>query len=168
MTGGLNQGDGWLTCFRPRLRIETFIIGDGSGDGSWTEPETGISRSGPEPSPPKRTEWRIPALLDERDGSFGSRWLLITRRVTQCCPARRKNAMHTIQARAGPEPLRHCPGPPQRSIFPPLAWPEQEMVDSGVYAALCHTRRQLYGPVGSSKSPAFDSFSIRARRKKKS
>lgn len=43
------------------------------------------------------------------------------RRVTQCCPARRKNAPHTIQGRAGPEPLRHCPGLPQRSIFPSLA-----------------------------------------------
>lgn len=45
-------------------------------------------------------------------------------------------------------------------------WSEQEMVDSGVYAALCHTRRQLYGPVGSSKSPTFDYLSIWARRKK--
>lgn len=40
-------------------------------------------------------------------------------------------------------------------------------MDSAVYAALCHTRRQLYGPVGSSESPTFDHLSIWARRKKK-
>lgn len=37
-------------------------------------------------------------------------------------------------------------------------------MDSGVYAALCHTRRHLYGPVASSKSPTFDYLSIWARR----
>lgn len=45
-------------------------------------------------------------------------------------------------------------------------WPEQKAVDCSVYTALCHTRRQLYSPVGSSTSPTFDYLSVWAHRKR--
>lgn len=59
--------------------------------------------------------------MGERDGSFGSRWLLITRRLRNVAPLAKRTRRIPSRADRGPELLRHCPGLPQRSIFPSLA-----------------------------------------------
>lgn len=73
---------------------------------------------------------------------------------------RTRGRSDTVQARARSPAEINLP----ITGFVLSTWPEQAAADSGVYAALCHTRRHLYGPVASSKSPTFDYLSIWAHR----